>query len=134
LPDVMADPDRVGQIVRNLVSNGVRHAARGGVVAISARDTLADQKRSVRVEVSDDGPGIPPDQIAHVFDRFWRGDQSRARDTGGSGLGLAITRYLVEAHGGQIGVESDGLSGTVFWFTIPVTDGVTGGVKAASNR
>ncbi|MEZ4768016.1 MAG: ATP-binding protein [Caldilineales bacterium] len=67
----------------------------------------------------DDGPGIPAEQLGHVFDRFWRGDQSRARDTGGSGLGLAITRTLIEAHGGKIGVESDGVAGTTFWFVLP---------------
>ena len=122
LPAVLADPDRVGQIVRNLVSNGLRHAALGGVVSIGAQAGQFDRKRGVRVAVSDDGPGIPHDQLAHVFDRFWRGDQSRARDTGGSGLGLAITRYLVESHGGQIGVESDGISGTVFWFTLLAAD------------
>lgn len=120
LPPVLADGDRIGQIVRNLVSNGLRYAARAGEVRITARPGVFDGKRSVRVEVSDDGPGIAPDQIAHVFDRFWSGDQSRARDTGGSGLGLAITRYLVEAHGGRIGVESAGTTGTVFWFTLPV--------------
>ena len=131
LPPVLADGDRVGQIVRNLVSNGLRHAASGGNVAIAARS--ADRNHSVRVEVRDDGPGIPAEQLGHVFDRFWRGDQSRARDTGGSGLGLAITRTLVEAHGGQIGVESDGVSGTVFWFTLPAVDRVTTDALPASN-
>ena len=74
---------------------------------------------SILFEVSDTGSGIAADDLPHVFDRFWRADRSRSRDQGGSGLGLAIARQLVEAHGGQIGVESAVGRGSRFWFTLP---------------
>jgi signal transduction histidine kinase len=71
------------------------------------------------VVVADTGPGIPADQLPHVFDRFWRADPSRSREQGGSGLGLAIARKLIEAHGGVIGVESTHGRGSRFWFELP---------------
>lgn len=73
------------------------------------------------VEVADTGSGISAEDLPHVFERFWRADKSRTRQTGGSGLGLAITRKLVEAHGGSIGVESVPGAGTVFRFRLPAT-------------
>lgn len=114
LPPVNADPDRLAQILRNLLANALRHAAPGGHVQVSARSEAGH----VRIRVSDDGPGIPAADLPHVFDRFWRGDPARSRDSGGSGLGLAITKHLVEAQGGEIGVESESGRGTVFWFTL----------------
>jgi signal transduction histidine kinase len=74
----------------------------------------------VQFSVSDTGPGLTPEEQEQVFERFWRADTSRSRDGGGSGLGLTIARYLVEAHGGDIGVESAPDQGARFWFTIPV--------------
>jgi signal transduction histidine kinase len=113
LPLVEADPQRVRQVVANLVSNALRHAARpGSQVRISA----VQEPGQVEVSVSDDGPGIPPDDLAHIFDRFWQGDRARAE---GSGLGLAIARELVRAHGGQIWVDSTPGQGTTFRFTLP---------------
>ncbi len=114
LPPVSADSDRLAQVLRNLLANALRHAAPGGHVQVVAQ-TLGD---GVRISVADDGPGIPAADLPHVFDRFWRGDPARSRDSGGSGLGLAITRHLVEAQGGQIGVESGEGRGTQFWFTL----------------
>jgi two-component system sensor histidine kinase BaeS len=73
------------------------------------------------VAVADTGAGIAPDHLAHVFDRFWRADESRTRDTGGSGLGLAISRQLVEIHGGTLTVDSTLLEGTTFTLTLPST-------------
>lgn len=112
LPLVQADPDRLAQVLRNLLTNALRYSGAGGWVRVRA-DAQAD---CVRVQVADNGPGIPPHELATVFDRFWRGDRARSRDTGGSGLGLAITRQLVEAQGGEIGVTSD--QGAIFWFTL----------------
>jgi signal transduction histidine kinase len=113
LPLVDADPQRVRQVVANLVSNALRHAANpGSRVLVSA----VQKPGEVEVSVSDDGPGIPPDDLAHIFDRFWHGDRSRAE---GSGLGLAIARELVRAHGGQIWVDSTAGQGTTFRFTLP---------------
>ena len=73
----------------------------------------------VGVNVQDTGDGIAPNEIPFVFDRFWRGDKSRARETGGSGLGLAIAKQLIESQGGSIGVESNIGQGSRFWFTLP---------------
>jgi two-component system OmpR family sensor kinase/two-component system sensor histidine kinase BaeS len=110
---VDADPQRVRQIVTNLVSNALRHAPQGGEVTIA----VDAQAREALVSVSDDGPGITPENIAHVFDRFWQGDSARA---GSSGLGLAIARELVLAHGGQIWVESEPGKGATFHFALPL--------------
>jgi two-component system OmpR family sensor kinase len=96
-----ADPDRLAQVVRNLVANAVAHTSEGGRVEVR---TVADGSR-LRFEVGDDGPGIPPDEAAHLFERFYRSPESRARDADGSGLGLAIARAIVEAHGGRIWAE-----------------------------
>jgi len=71
--------------------------------------------------MADTGEGIPPDDLPHVFDRFWRAERSRSRERGGSGLGLAIARHLVQAHGGEMGVESKVGQGSRFWFSLPVT-------------
>lgn len=73
----------------------------------------------VVIEVSDTGLGIAPDDLPHVFDRFWRADKSRSRTTGGSGLGLAITRHLVEAHGGTVSADTEPGAGSTFRITLP---------------
>lgn len=112
LPLILADPDRLAQVVRNLIANAVRHAAPGGHVHVTGQP-LAGR---LRISVADDGPGIPAVDLPHVFDRFWRGDPARRRDGSGSGLGLAIAKTLVEAQGGQIGVTSGPGRGTEFWF------------------
>jgi signal transduction histidine kinase len=113
LPLVEADPQRVRQVVANLVSNALGHAPESGRVVVSAVP-LPDQ---VQVSVADDGPGIAPEELSHVFDRFWRGGKPRVE---GSGLGLAIARELVRAHGGRIWVESEPGKGTAFFFTLPM--------------
>ena len=127
LPPVLADPDRLAQIMRNLLSNALRHTPEGGQITVSATYNEA----AVRIVVADTGEGIPPDDLPHVFDRFWRDDRSRARETAGpstssgrgSGLGLAIARHLVQAHGGEMGVESEVGRGSRFWFTLPMAAG-----------
>ena len=99
---LQADPDRLTQVLRNLVRNAVAHTERGDRVTVLAHghDSQLD------ISVSDTGPGIPPDQLDRIFERFHRVDGSRSRDRGGSGLGLAIARAIVEAHGGSIRAES----------------------------
>jgi len=118
---VLADPDRLRQILNNLVGNALRHTPESGEVEIAAEEQDGNQDEGrVRFSVADTGPGIPADDLPHVFDRFWRAERSRSREYGGSGLGLAIARQLVEAQGGKIGVESEVGRGSVFWFTLPV--------------
>jgi signal transduction histidine kinase len=116
LQPVDADAHRVRQIVANLVSNALRHAPDCGLVVVAA----VQQPAWVQVSVSDNGPGIAPEHLAHVFDRFWRGGKPRVE---GSGLGLAIARELVRAHGGEIWVESEKGKGSTFFFTLPVVAG-----------
>jgi signal transduction histidine kinase len=107
-----ADSERVAQVLRVLLSNALRHTPANGTITIAATP-LADQ---VEVSVRDTGDGIAPDELPYVFDRFWRGDKSRAIETGGSGLGLAIAKQLIEAQDGSIGVESTIGQGSRFWF------------------
>lgn len=110
-----ADPVRLRQALGNLVTNAVRYTPAGGTVTVRAR-RAGDV---VVFEVADTGVGIGPDDLSHVFDRFWRADRSRSRATGGSGLGLAITRHLVEAHGGAVSAESTPGVGSTFRITLP---------------
>jgi two-component system OmpR family sensor kinase len=118
LPMVSVDGDRIGQVLRNLLENAVRHSPPGGEVRLTVtRDT--QDVGGLRVMVTDQGTGIPPDELELVFERFYRADPSRARSTGGAGLGLAIVRLLVEAHGGRAWAESEPGQGARFVFTIP---------------
>jgi signal transduction histidine kinase len=118
LPEVAGDEQRLSQVLSNLLSNALRHTPQGGQIAIVAQQV---DGKDVRIAVQDDGEGIPSDELPHVFERFYRTDHARSRDTGGSGLGLAIARSLVEAHGGQIGVESVEGEGSTFTFSLPVS-------------
>jgi len=112
---VRADPEAVRQILRNLLDNAARYAPEGTDVRIRCRP---DDGR-VRVEVSDDGPGIPEAHRDRLFERFYRVDAGRSRAEGGTGLGLSIVKHLVAAHDGEVGVESEVGRGTTVWFTLP---------------
>jgi signal transduction histidine kinase len=107
---VRCDRERILQVLSNLVGNALQFTPRGGHVTVRA--TLAPAE--ARVEVRDDGPGIPPAQLRRVFDRYWKSGSRR-----GSGLGLSIAKGLVEAHGGRIEVESSPGAGSTFRFTLP---------------
>jgi len=125
LPPVLADADRIAQVLNNLLSNALRHTPADGIVRIVASHAqqagcATSDTDMICIRVIDTGPGIPADDLPHVFDRFWRADRGRARAQGGVGLGLAIARQLVLAHGGAIGVESEPGKGACFWFTLPV--------------
>ncbi len=102
LPEIRIDMDRMGQVLSNLVSNAMRHTPEGGSVLMTA---LASNG-GVEIQVKDSGPGIDPQDLPHVFERFYRADKSRQRDGAGSGLGLAIAKSLTEAQGGTIRAES----------------------------
>jgi signal transduction histidine kinase len=112
---VRADPDRLAQILRNLIANALRHTPSGGSINLSARVA----ERFVRIGVADTGEGIAAEDLPNIFERFYRGDKSRTRTSGGTGLGLAIAKAWVEAMGGSIGVESELGRGSHFWFTLP---------------
>ena len=110
-----ADPKRLKQIVLNLVNNAFRYTPEGGTVTIIAKEQNGDFLFSVQ----DTGMGIAPEDVNKIFDRFYRTDRSRDRESGGSGLGLAITKALVDAHGGWIKVDSQLNAGTTFTIMLP---------------
>lgn len=114
-PELSADPLRLRQILGNLLSNAVRYTRAGDTITLGARW----EEACVVIDVADSGPGIPPEDLPYLFDRFWRAEKSRSRSTGGSGLGLAIARKLTEAHGGTLTVISTPVRGTVFTVRLP---------------
>ncbi len=119
LPAVRADPDRIAQVLRNLLVNALRHTPAGGSLSVSARALEGE----VEIAVADTGEGIAAEDLRHVFDRFWKLDTSRTRDDrwgNGSGLGLSIAKSLVEAHGGRIWAESELGVGSTFRFRLPL--------------
>jgi signal transduction histidine kinase len=109
------DTERIGRALNNLVSNAIHHTPAGGTICIQAKTG----DRSVLVSVEDNGEGISPKDLPHVFDRFYRGEQSRNQATGGAGLGLAIAKGIIEAHKGTIQVESKPDEGARFSFSLP---------------
>jgi signal transduction histidine kinase len=111
--EVSADAERVALVISNLVSNAIRHTPAGGEVVLEA--SLADDR--VRFEVRDTGDGVPREYLERIFERFFR---VPGRPAGGVGLGLYLVREIVQAHGGQVGVESEPERGSRFWFTIPI--------------
>jgi signal transduction histidine kinase len=116
VPEVRVDPERIGQVLANLLDNALRHTPAGGRVTV-ALDTDPD---GVRMSVRDTGEGIPADHLPRVFERFYRADTARDRGHGGSGIGLAIVRALVRAHGGRVAAHSDGPgAGTTITVTLP---------------
>jgi two-component system phosphate regulon sensor histidine kinase PhoR len=118
LPDdlvVLADEQQVSRVIGNLVHNAIKFAPEGGIISIFAQAEAEGE--DVRICVSDSGPGIPKDDQARIFERFYK--QDRARSKGGTGLGLAIARHIVEGHGGRIWVKSVPGDGATFCFTLP---------------
>jgi signal transduction histidine kinase len=112
---VKMDAARIGRVLDNLVGNALRYTPEGGRVQVNAFKV----NDAVRVEVIDSGEGIAADDLPHIFERFYRGEKSRNRQTGGTGLGLVIARGIVEAHDGEIGVTSRKGEGTTIFFTLP---------------
>lgn len=109
------DPQRITQVLHNLMSNALRYTPAGGTVCVK----VEPKPQGVQVAVSDTGSGIPQEDLPRVFERFYRADRSRSRDSGGSGLGLAIVKHIVEAHGGRVWVESAEGKGSEFGFVVP---------------
>ena len=103
----------------NLLSNALRHTPAGGQVRISVHRQGAS---TVLIHVADDGEGIPPGQVGHIFERFYRGDAARSRDYGGAGIGLTISKAWIEAHGGTLTATSPGPGrGAVFALGLPLS-------------
>jgi two-component system sensor histidine kinase BaeS len=118
LPELPLDPERMGQVLGNLLDNALRHTPAGGTVTISA--STSRRTGGVVLSVADTGEGIPAEHLAHVFERFYRVDTARDRNHGGSGIGLAIAKALVQAHGGQLTATSLGTGqGSTFRILLP---------------
>jgi two-component system sensor histidine kinase BaeS len=116
-PVVLADADRIGQVLQNLLGNALQHTPSGGKVSVTVRTEGAQAV----ITVADNGAGIAPADLPRLFERFYRADRSRARASGGSGIGLTIAKHLVEAHGGRIWADSAGAGqGARFGFTLPL--------------
>jgi two-component system phosphate regulon sensor histidine kinase PhoR len=114
---VWADADRLQQVLFNLADNAIKYGKSEGRVTVGARDAGSEK---MEIFVADDGPGIPPDAIVRVFERFYRVDRARSRESGGTGLGLAIVKHIVQAHGGEAWVKSELQKGATFYFTLPI--------------
>ncbi len=119
LPLVWCDKERLEQVVVNLITNAVNYTPEGGEISVAARREGND----VYISVRDNGIGIPEENLGHLFDRFYRVDKARSRESGGTGLGLAITYEIVQKHHGEISVESRVGEGSVFTVRIPVDSG-----------
>nr|WP_245556931.1 HAMP domain-containing sensor histidine kinase [Jongsikchunia kroppenstedtii] len=117
VPEVIGDADRLTQVLSNLISNAIRHTPPDAKVVVR----IGTNEQGAFMEVHDDGPGLSADDQTKVFERFYRTDESRQRhdDSGGSGLGLAIVSALVQAHGGEVGVDSEPGQGCTFWVRLP---------------
>jgi two-component system, OmpR family, sensor histidine kinase BaeS len=119
LPPINVEPDRIRQILVNLLTNAHEYTPEGASIGVTARTVGAE----VEISVSDDGPGIPPDQLERIFERFTRGDAGLTQRVGGTGLGLAISKSLVELHGGSIRAESTVGEGSTFHVRLPIATG-----------
>ncbi len=116
LPLILADPARTGQVLRNLLQNAITYTPERGRITLSAQI----EGDELLIQVQDSGPGISPEHLPHLFDRFYRADESRNRATGGTGLGLAIVKVLVEGMRGRVWAESVIGEGARFWLALPV--------------
>ena len=111
---VKGDAGKLRRLFLNVLDNAIRYTPGGGVISV----TLSNEGQTALVTIKDTGIGIPQKHIPHIFDRFYRVDKARSRAEGGSGLGLAICKYIVEAHGGEISVESVVGKGTTFYIKL----------------
>lgn len=113
---VSCDHERIVQVISNLIGNAIKFTPRGGRIAVH----VERREGEVRVGIQDNGHGIPPELLPHVFERYWQGQEARR---GGAGLGLSIAKGIVEAHGGHLWAESEPNVGSIFWFALPLVEG-----------
>jgi heavy metal sensor kinase len=116
IPPLPGDEDQLNRLIINLLDNALRYTGSGGVIKVQ----LATEEHEVRIAVHDNGAGIPVEHLPHIFERFYRTDYARARDSGGSGLGLAIVKEIVDAHRGRIEVRSEVGKGSRFVIWLPM--------------
>jgi two-component system, OmpR family, sensor histidine kinase BaeS len=130
LPPIEVEPDRIRQILMNLLTNAHEYTPEGASIGVAGRALGAE----VEISVSDDGPGIPEEQLQRIFDRFTRGDAGLTQRVGGTGLGLAISKSLAEAHGGSISAESTVGQGSTFRLRLPIATAAAAPEGAGSGQ
>jgi signal transduction histidine kinase len=118
-PEALVDPDRMTQVLTNLVTNAIQYTPRGGNITISTGEKEMDGHTLATITVADTGMGIDEEELPHIFERFFRGEQPRSMQVPGTGLGLAIVKDIVELHGGQVTVKSEMNIGTSFTIWLP---------------
>lgn len=122
LPEVLAAPAALTSVLQNLIANAAKHGATGQTITISVRRKQTDKGDVVKIDVSDQGPGIRDDELSHVFEPFFRGARARDEQIEGSGLGLSVVRQVMAGHGGEVSVSSQPGAGTTFTLTLPLHD------------
>jgi two-component system sensor histidine kinase BaeS len=121
-PVSMVDPQRMTQVLDNLINNAIRYTRRGGTIAVSTGIRESKGREWATLTVTDTGMGIPEDELPHVFERFFRGEKPRTLQISGTGLGLAIVKEIVELHGGRVTVESEVGEGSSFTVWLPLAE------------
>lgn len=120
LPSLVIDIDRINQVIYNLLNNAIRYIERGCAITVSTLAVTVDGKSYVQVQIADTGKGIAPKDLEHIFQYFYRSEQSRNRKSGGSGIGLALAQQFIRSHGGNIWADSTVGKGTTFTFILPL--------------
>ena len=121
-PSLFIDVDRINQVIYNLLNNAIRYIERGCAITVSTLAVTVDGKSYVQVQIADTGKGIAPKDLEHVFQYFYRSEQSRNRKSGGSGIGLALAQQFIRSHGGNIWADSTVGKGTTFTFILPLKE------------
>ena len=122
LPSLVIDVDRINQVIYNLLNNAIRYIERGCAITVSTLPVRVDGKSYAKVQISDTGKGIAPKDLEHIFQYFYRSEQSRNRKSGGSGIGLALAQQFIRSHGGNIWADSTVGKGTTFTFILPLKE------------